>query len=94
MTQDGVKPDPNKIQAITEMPTPRDVLELQRVFGMVTYLGRFIPNLSVRTTALRSLLVKGNDWQWHAEHEAAWNGIKETLSKHPVLQYYDDSKAL
>ena len=94
VTQDGVKPDPNKIQAITEMPTPRDVLELQRVLGMVTYLGRFIPNLSVRTTALRSLLVKGNDWQWHAEHEAAWNGIKETLSKHPVLQYYDESKAL
>ena len=94
VTQDGVKPDPNKIQAITEMPTPRDVLELQRVLGMVTYLGRFIPNLSVRTTALRSLLVKGNDWQWHAEHEAEWNGIKETLSKHPVLQYYDESKAL
>ena len=94
VTQDGVKPDPNKIQAITEMPTPRDVLELQRVLGMVTYLGRFIPNLSVRTAALRSLLVKGNDWQWHAEHEAAWNGIKETLSKHPVLQYYDESKAL
>ena len=70
------------IQAITEMPTPGDVLELQRVLGMVTYLGRFIPNLSVRTTALCSLLVKGNDWQWHAEHEAACNGIKETLSKH------------
>ena len=94
VTQDGVKPDPNKIQAITEVPTPRDILELQRVLGMVTYLGRFIPNLSVRTAALRSLLVKGNDWQWHAEHEAAWNGIKETLSKHPVLQYYDESKAL
>ena len=38
--------------------------------------------------------MKGNGWQWHAEHEAAWNGIKETLSKHPVLQYYDESKAL
>ena len=44
MTQDGVKPDPITNQAITEMRTPRDVLELQRVLGMVTYLGRFIPN--------------------------------------------------
>ena len=58
VTQDGVKPDPNNIQAITEMPTPRDVLELQRVLGMVTYLGIFIPNLSVRTAAaLRSLQI-------------------------------------
>ena len=76
------------------MPTPRDVLELQHVLGMVTYLGRFIPNLSVRTAVLRSLLVKGNDWQGHAEHETAWNGIKETLSNHPVLQYHDESKSL
>ena len=65
VTQDGVKPDPNTIQAIqaiTETPTPRDVLELQRVLGMGTYLVRFIPNLSVRTAVLRSLLVKGSDW--------------------------------
>ena len=94
VTQDGVKPDPNKTQAITEMHTPRDVLELQRVLGIVTYLGRFIPNMSVRNAALRSLLVQGNDWQWHTEHEAAWNGIKETLSNRPVLQCYDESKAL
>ena len=37
----------NIIQAIAEMPTPRGVLELQRVVGMGTYLRRFIPNLSV-----------------------------------------------
>ena len=45
MTQDGVKPDPDKVQTITDMPVPRYAIELQRVLGMVTYLGRFIPNI-------------------------------------------------
>ena len=40
------------------------------------------------------MLEKDIDWQWHSEQESAWNGIKEILSKHPVLQYYDESKAL
>ena len=48
VTQDGVKPDPNKIQAITEMPTPRDVLELLRVLGMV-YVPRKIYSEPVRS---------------------------------------------
>ena len=36
VTQDCVKPDPEKIQAITDMPTPTNATELQRVLGIVT----------------------------------------------------------
>ena len=64
------------------------------MLGMVTYLGRYIPNLSARTAPFILLLEKDSDWQWQHEHELAWNGIKETLSKHPLLQYYDESKSL
>ena len=67
------------------MPTPTNVVELQRALGMVTFLGRFISNLSARTAPLRSLLQKDIDWQWRDEHEVAWTGLKETLSGHPVL---------
>ena len=94
VTQYGVKPDPEKIQAITDMPTPTNATELQRVLGMVTYLGRYIPNLSARTAPFILLLEKDSDWQWQHEHELAWNGFKETLSKHPVLRYYDECKSL
>ena len=94
ITIDGVKPDPEKVQAIKVMPTPTNVTELQRMVGHVTFPGRYIPNLSARTAPLRQLLEKYIDWHWHSEQESAWNGIKDILSKHPVLQYYDESKAL
>ena len=60
---------------IEDMQTPTNVTELQRVLGLVTFLGRYIPNLSARTAPLRQLLEKDIDWQWHSEQESAWNGM-------------------
>ena len=94
ITNDDVKPDPVKVQAIGDMPTPTNVTELQRVLGLVTFLGHYIPNMSARTAPLRQFLEKDIDWQRKSEHESAWNRIKEILSNHHVLQYYDESKAL
>ena len=92
--QDVVKPDPEKFQPVTDIPVPISATELQRVLGMVMYLGRYIPNLSARIAQLRSLLGNESEWQWHAEQEMAWLGIKETLSRHPGLQYSDKTKML
>lgn len=51
----GIQPDPEKIKAIKEMPQPKEK-------GLVNYVGRFIPNLSANTKALRSLLESGTEW--------------------------------
>ena len=56
LTPDGLKPDPNKVKAILEMPTPTEEQSLQRLLGMFTYLAKFLPNLSDVTEPLRSLL--------------------------------------
>ena len=53
---DGLKPDPNKVKAILKMPTPADKQSLQRLLGMITYLGKFLPRLSDVTEPLRRLL--------------------------------------
>ena len=52
ITAEGIKPDPRKIQAITNMPTPSNKMEVQRFLGMVTYIGKFLPNLSEGTAPL------------------------------------------
>ena len=49
-SHEGVKPDPTKTEAIRDMPTPKSKQDLQRLLGMITYLGKFIPNLSITTT--------------------------------------------
>ena len=43
---DGVRPDPKKTAAISDMPAPTNRLELLSFLGLATYMGVFIPNLS------------------------------------------------
>ena len=52
-TDKGLKADPKKIKAISEIPPPEDKPAIKRFLGMVNYSGKFIPNLSELTTSLR-----------------------------------------
>ena len=63
LTDKGIKPDPGKISAIVNMERPADKKGVQRFLGMITYLAKWIPELSEKTTALRSLLVAKTEWQ-------------------------------
>ena len=58
LSADGVKPDPKKVEAILAMPTPANREGLQRFLGVVTYLSKFIPNMSQKSAPLRQLLQK------------------------------------
>ena len=73
-----------------EMPQPTNKTELQRALGLVNYMGRFIPNLSANTKALRSLLEGKTEWQWSHVHEQKC--LKSSLVKEPALKLYDPSK--
>ena len=46
ITSEGLKPDPAKIDAVAKMAKPTDVKSIQRFIGFVTYLSRFLPDLS------------------------------------------------
>ena len=42
----GLMPDPVKVEAVLNMDPPADVASIQKLAGMVNYLGKFSPNLS------------------------------------------------
>ena len=44
--EQGLQPDPQKINAILEMPNPTDKAGVHRFLCIVNFLGQFIPNLS------------------------------------------------
>jgi len=92
ITSNGVLPDPKKVEAINNMPQPTCKIELQRYLGMVNYLGKFVPNLSSKTVALRSLLEEKSEWQWQPEHEEEWKQLNDFLTTEPVLKYFDSAR--
>lgn len=94
MSARGIEPDERKIKAILGMPRPTDKKGVLRVMGMINFIGKFIPNLSVRTSALRELLHDSAEFKWTARNESEWNALKTTLTTVPVLAYYDPTKKL
>lgn len=46
VTKEGLKPDPDKIKAVQEMPKPDSVKAVRRFCGFVNYLAKFMPKLS------------------------------------------------
>lgn len=92
ITQNGFFPDENKILAIKDMPIPKNKKEVQRFLGMLTYIGRFIPNLSNLNSPLRELTRSDTVFEWTDRHMKSFNNLKNILTDKPVLQYYDVNK--
>ena len=88
-TKNGIKPDESKVKAILEMPHPQSKQDLRRFMGMVTYLGKFLPNLSTISAPLRQLLQEDILWHWTDEHSSAIQSIKKLITQSPVLKYFD-----
>ncbi|UYV69063.1 K02A2.6-like [Cordylochernes scorpioides] len=92
LDEDGIRPDPAKIEAVAEMPAPTDVHGVRRFLGMVNHLGRFVENLSEIVAPLNQLLVKGQDFVWDCSQERAFRKLKELLTTQPILAAYDVRK--
>ena len=82
---DGGHPDPKKVDAVHQMPSPDTPSQLQQFFGMVTYLSPFIPSLSTHTTPLWELLKKDSEFKWNTSYQETFNRIKELVCKDMTL---------
>ena len=56
ITKYGLKIDQQKIEAIKNYETPKDVKAVRILLDMFNYLSRFIPNYSNLTTSISQLL--------------------------------------
>ncbi|XP_054274598.1 uncharacterized protein K02A2.6-like [Macrosteles quadrilineatus] len=74
LSKDGIKPDPSKVQAIVDLPAPRNANEVQRFMGMITFLAKFIPNrrkdLAIADLLSRSPIPADEDGELTEEVEA------------------------
>ena len=87
----GIKPDPDKIKAISQMPQPTNITELRRFLGMVNQLNKFSPHLADTMKPLRELLSSQNQWTWGESQETAFQEVKSALASSETLSTYDPS---
>ena len=89
-----MQPDPQKVAAIDQFPTPTNPRQLKAFCGMISYYRRFIPNCSRIASPLYKLLKKDSKFVWTEAQENAFQILKSKLTRQAILQYPDFSKSL
>ena len=91
LPREGLKPDPNKVNAVSEMPKPTCKQEALSLLGFLNYLAKFLPRLSEISQPIHQLTTKDVKFIWTRQHDESFEEIKKLVTRHPVLRYYDMS---
>ena len=89
ISKDGLKPDPDKVNAVENMPKSTCKKETLSLLGFINYLAKFLPRLSEVAQPLRNLTLTNAQFMWSEQHDKAFDEVKKLVANHPVLKYYD-----
>ena len=89
---EGLKPDPEKIRAINDMPPPVDKEGVLRILGAVNYLDKFIEHKADIQEPISQLTQKDAAFVWEKPQQEAFNHLKSVITSAPALAYFDNTK--
>ena len=81
VSQQGIEANPEKIQAILDMTSPKTVKEVQTLTGRITALNRFISKATNRCFPFFKTLKQA--FAWTSKCEEAFQELKHYLSNPP-----------
>ncbi|GFU21149.1 hypothetical protein TNCV_5115491 [Trichonephila clavipes] len=90
VSSNGVRPDPDKIKAVRNFPTPKNIHDIRSFLGLCSYFRMFIKGFCYLAEPLQSLLKSGVEFHWGPEEVEAFNSLKKALTSDPVLGMYDE----
>lgn len=86
---EGLHPVPAKVEAIVNVPVPKNVTELRAFLALLTYYGKFLENLSTVIKPMTVLLQKDSLWNWSTTCQAAFEKAKAQVASSTVLTHFD-----
>lgn len=89
ISQDGVKPNPDKISAIKKFPPPKTKTEIKSFLGMLGYYRKFIKDFAKLTKFLTVCLKKDNKIIHDEKFLDQFDYLKTLLTNEPILAYPD-----
>ena len=85
ISEEGLSPDPGKLQAIRDYPPPKSLKELKGFIGLCNYYRRHINNFSKYSKCLTDLTRKDVPFIWSEECERSFNTLKQKLMSAPTV---------
>lgn len=92
VSAEGIRPPPERIEALMKMTEPKDAKGLRRVLGMINFFRRFLPHAAEYQAPLHAALtgLRGSQpIQWTPELKEAFANCKNSLAKATMLAHPD-----
>ena len=94
VSKDGIKPDPSKLNAISDFKPPVNLKALRSFLGLASYYRKFIDNFSKIVRPMTDLTKKESDFIWGEKENQSFEEIKLKLISFPTLAHYNPNAEL
>ena len=85
ISANGVAMENNKVKAICEWPTPKNLSDVRAFLGLAGYYRKFVKGFSKISMPLTLLLHKNQPFNWLSEQQRAFDQLKRAVTDAPVL---------
>lgn len=86
-----VRPGSEKVKAIQDFTAPESVHQVRQFLGLSGYFRHFVNNYAKIAQPMTALTKKEAPWRWTRKEKEAFETLKETLIKRPVLALFDST---
>ena len=94
MGPEGFQMEKEKVEGVTNWPTPQCIKDVQKFLGLANYYRRFVKDFVKIAKPLHQLVRKDKKWKWKEEQEEAFAKLKEIFTTEPVLAAPDLDKEM
>ncbi|XP_055522466.1 uncharacterized protein K02A2.6-like [Wyeomyia smithii] len=91
VSSEGIQPSRNKIEALQKFRAPFCSEEVRSFLGLVTYIGRFLPDLATVTSPFQKLTCAGVRLVWGDDQQQFFLKLKEMISNIKFLRFFNNS---
>ena len=88
VSNQGLRPDPKKVDVIVKMPAPKNKTEPASFLGMCNYLSMYIPCLSDVTSTPRESNRKNVDFTQNSTYDKVFKQAKLHVANAVTLKYF------
>ena len=85
VSEQGISPDPGKVEAVKSWPRPTTPTEVKSFVGLCSYYRQFVPSFADVAQPLYQCAI--TPFQWTPEAEDAFQKLKVAMTEPPVLVY-------
>jgi len=76
-----IKMEEDKVKAVLDWPTPKEVKDIQKFLELANYYYQFIKDFAFIARPLHDMVKKDQKWEWIERQEGAFKELKKRFTK-------------